>query len=103
MNAEYIELLYACSRLGVIAVPLNTRLSTVEIDHVLADASPLGLIRHSSLPAPKARLSWQLVLDQEPLEVNPAIPTPATPFTTPKRSSLSSTQAAQRAGRRASW
>jgi long-chain acyl-CoA synthetase len=67
---EYIELLYACSRLGVIAVPLNTRLSTVEIDQVLADASPHGLIRHSSLPASKARLSWQLVLDQEPLEVN---------------------------------
>src|ERR1700745_546881 len=27
---EYIELVYACSRLGVIAVPLNTRLSAVE-------------------------------------------------------------------------
>ena len=37
---EYIELIYACSRLGVIAVPLNTRLSPTEINHVLADASP---------------------------------------------------------------
>ena len=49
---EYIELVYACAWLGVIAVPLNTRLSATEIDHVLADASPRGLIRHSSLPVP---------------------------------------------------
>jgi fatty-acyl-CoA synthase len=32
---DYIELVYACSMLGVIAVPLNTRLSTKEIDRVL--------------------------------------------------------------------
>ena len=37
---EYIELVYACGRLGVIVVPINTRLSAVEIDRVLADASP---------------------------------------------------------------
>ena len=49
---EYIELVYACAWLGVIAVPLNTRLSPTEIDHVLIDASPRGLIRHSSLTAP---------------------------------------------------
>jgi long-chain acyl-CoA synthetase len=64
----YIELVYACSWLGVIVVPINTRLSTIEIDHVLADALPRGLIRHSSLPAPDAYVPWQLVLDQEPLE-----------------------------------
>ena len=66
---EYIELVYACAWLGVIAVPLNTRLSTTEIDHVLTDASPRGLIRHSSLPVPTVRLSWQLVLDEEPWEL----------------------------------
>src|SRR5882672_8970900 len=49
---EYIELVYACSRLGVIAVPLNTRLSAVETDRVLADANPRGLVRHSALPGP---------------------------------------------------
>src|SRR5258708_33702312 len=65
---DYIELLYACSWLGVIAVPLNTRLSAPEIDHILTDASPRGLIRHSSLPAPTVQLSWQLVLDEEPLD-----------------------------------
>ena len=68
-GTEYIELVYACSWLGVIAVPLNTRLSTTEIDRVLADANPRGLIRHSSLPVPNSRPSWQLVLDQQPLDV----------------------------------
>src|ERR1700675_2003688 len=49
-EAEYLEFVYACAWLGVIAVPLNTRFSVVEIDRVLADAGPRGLIRHSSLP-----------------------------------------------------
>ena len=64
---EYVELVYACSWLGVIAVPLNTRLSQVEIDRILIDASPRGVIRHSSLPRPATELPWQLVLDKEPL------------------------------------
>jgi acyl-CoA synthetase (AMP-forming)/AMP-acid ligase II len=68
---EYIEVIYACAWLGVIAVPLNTRLSVPEIDHILADASPRGLIRHSSLPVPTAKLPWQLVLDQEAPEIRP--------------------------------
>ena len=71
---EYIELVYACSWLGAIAVPLNTRLSATEIDRVLADATPRGLIRHSSLPDPTAPVPWQVVLDQEPLDVGPDAP-----------------------------
>ncbi len=66
---EYIELVYACAWLGVIAVPLNTRLSAGEIDHVLADSRPRGLIRHSSMPMPTVELSWQLVLDEKPLDL----------------------------------
>jgi long-chain acyl-CoA synthetase len=74
---EYIELVYACSWLGVTAVPLNTRLSAVEIDRVLTDANPRGLVRHSSLPAPKAQLPWQVVLDKDPWEIrNDARPEP---------------------------
>ena len=65
---EFIELIYACAWLGLIVVPLNTRLSEKEIDHVLADATPHGLIRHSSLAVPTVQLPWQLVLDKEPLE-----------------------------------
>jgi long-chain acyl-CoA synthetase len=66
---DYIQLVYACAWLGVIAVPLNTRLSGKEIDGILSDANPRGLIRHSSLPLPTAQVSWQRVLYQDPLDV----------------------------------
>src|SRR5258708_2257175 len=65
---EYIELVYACGRLGVIAVPLNTRLSAVEIDRALVDANPRGIVRHSALPVPTTPIPWVRVLDQEPWE-----------------------------------
>src|SRR5258707_13726949 len=45
---DYVEFVYACSRLGVIAVPLNTSLSAMWIDQILADACPSGVIPHSS-------------------------------------------------------
>jgi long-chain acyl-CoA synthetase len=67
---DYIELIYACSMLGVIAVPLNTRLSTQEIDHVLEDARPRGIVRHSSLTVPEVVLSWQQVIDEEALPMS---------------------------------
>src|SRR6202142_1775884 len=67
---DYIELVYACSMLGVIAVPLNTRLSTTEINRVLEDACPHGIVRHSSLAVPRVQLSWQRVIDQEPLPLS---------------------------------
>src|SRR2546430_3174923 len=74
---DYIQLVYACAWLGITAVPLNTRLSVKEIDGILGDAKPHGLIRHSSLPAPTAQVFWQLVLDQEPLEVrSDSVPDP---------------------------
>src|SRR5260370_17684494 len=68
---EYVELVYACSLLGVIIVPLNIRLSAVEIDRVLADACPRGLLRYSSLPTPSSHFPCELVLDEEPLEEQP--------------------------------
>ena len=68
-EAEYLELIYACAWLGVTAVPLNTRFSAIEIDRVLTDASPRGLIRHSSLATPTLRLAWDKVLDVDPLEI----------------------------------
>jgi long-chain acyl-CoA synthetase len=68
-ETDYIELVYACAWLGVVVVPLNTRLSVTEIDHILADANPRGLIRHSSLPVPTVQPSWQRVLDQESVNV----------------------------------
>jgi long-chain acyl-CoA synthetase len=65
---EYLELIYACSWLGLIAVPVNARSSVAEIDRLLDDANPRGLVRHSSLPAPTMHPSWELVLDKEPLD-----------------------------------
>ena len=74
---DYIELVYACARLGVIIVPLNKRLSVKEIHRILADAQPHGLIRHSSLPVPAVQVSWQIVLDQNPLDIQSgSIPDP---------------------------
>jgi acyl-CoA synthetase (AMP-forming)/AMP-acid ligase II len=68
-EVDYLELVYACAWLGVIVVPLNTRFSAVEIDRVLADAGPRGLIRHSALPAPTVPVPWQRVLDKQPFEL----------------------------------
>ncbi|HEY8226009.1 MAG TPA: AMP-binding protein [Pyrinomonadaceae bacterium] len=65
---EFIELIYACAWLGLIVVPLNTRLSANEIDHVLVDATPHGLIRHSSLAVPTVQVPRQLIIDIEPFE-----------------------------------
>jgi len=76
-SPDYIELVYACSWLGVTAVPINARLSAAEINQVLLDAKPRGLVRHSSLPKPAAQLPWQLVLDEQPLEIqNDSCPDP---------------------------
>src|SRR3984957_10555144 len=64
---DYIELVYACSLLGVIAVPINTRYVGAEIDRLLEDARPPGLIRHSKFPAPTVSLDWEHVIDLAPL------------------------------------
>jgi long-chain acyl-CoA synthetase len=64
---DYIELVYACSLLGVIAVPINTRYAGAEIDRLLMDARPRGLIRHSKFPAPTVSLDWEHVIDLAPL------------------------------------
>src|SRR4051812_41438252 len=74
---DYIELVYACAWLGIVAVPLNTRLSVKEIDGILDDAKPGGLIRHSALPAPTAQVLGQVVLEQDPLDVqSDSVPDP---------------------------
>src|SRR5882757_3418630 len=65
---DYIELVYACSLLGVIAVPINTRYAGAEIDRLIVDARPRGLIRHSKLPAPTVRLEWGHVIDLDSLD-----------------------------------
>jgi acyl-CoA synthetase (AMP-forming)/AMP-acid ligase II len=66
-GADYIELVYACSLLGVIAVPINTRYAGAEIDRLLEDARPRGLILHSKFPGPTVSLDWEHVIDLAPL------------------------------------
>ncbi|MDX6559515.1 MAG: hypothetical protein QOF72_2564, partial [Blastocatellia bacterium] len=67
---EYVELVYACSRLGVIVVPLNARYASGEIARVLKDASPRALVRHSRSVPIRANLEWQLAVDKEPLDAS---------------------------------
>ena len=67
-EVDCIELVYACSLLGAIAVPINTRYASAEIDRLLHDSQPRGLIRHSNFPAPTGRLDWEHVIDLEPLD-----------------------------------
>jgi long-chain acyl-CoA synthetase len=67
-GADYIELVYACSLLGVIIVAVNTRYAGDEIDRLLEDARPRGLIRHSKFRAPTVSLDWEHVIDLAPLD-----------------------------------
>lgn len=65
---DYIELVYACSLLGIIAVPINTRYAGAEIDRLLKDAQPRGLIRHSKCSAPTVQVEWEQMIDVVPLD-----------------------------------
>ena len=65
-GVDYIELVFACALLGVIAVPINTRYAGAEIDRLLEDSQPRGLIRYSKCLVPTARTDWELVIDCEP-------------------------------------
>jgi long-chain acyl-CoA synthetase len=80
---DYLELIYACAWLGVAVVPLNTRLSVVEIDRILADAQPRGVIRHSSLPVPGVAVPWEHVIDRAPLRIDRNGDTPPEPIDDP--------------------
>ncbi len=46
-GAEYVEAVFACSAVGLIAVPLNWRLGHDELAFILADCAPKVLIHHA--------------------------------------------------------
>jgi len=113
---EYIELVYACSWLGVTAVPINARLSAAEIDRVLLDANRVGWCGISLPQACGAGFQWQIVLDEslwtfgkdnkkgnERTKNKTENNSVQILFMTRKRFSLSSIPVARRTGRRASW
>lgn len=43
-GTDYFEVLYACSKIGAILVPLNWRLAVPELQAILADSTPRALI-----------------------------------------------------------
>jgi fatty-acyl-CoA synthase len=53
---EYVELVFACSAAGLIAVPLNWRLGHTELEFILRDCEPKVLIHHASFGARAERL-----------------------------------------------
>lgn len=46
-GCEYVEAVFACSAAGLIAVPLNFRLSPEELDYIAKDCTPKVLIHHA--------------------------------------------------------
>jgi fatty-acyl-CoA synthase len=48
-DISYIDILFACAKLGAIFVPLNFRLSPVELNYILADCRPSMLFYHRNL------------------------------------------------------
>lgn len=48
-SIEFVELFLAAGRTGIVAVPLNTRLSPAEIDQIVQDASPSACVADDDL------------------------------------------------------
>lgn len=48
-RSAYLETVFACARLGAIAVPVNTRLAPPEVRHVFEDAEPRLVLHEPSL------------------------------------------------------
>src|ERR1051326_3469678 len=63
-----IDLYLACTRLGVIFVPINILYRDREIAHIVQDAEPAALITAAELPALAAEAEAQ-----EPIRPNPAL------------------------------
>lgn len=53
----YLDLIFACRRIGAIFVPLNWRLSTYELEAIYQDCAPNLLIYHSSFEQTAAQLT----------------------------------------------
>ncbi|QLL07570.1 AMP-binding protein [Mycobacterium vicinigordonae] len=67
---EFIEGVVAANRVGAIAVPVNFRLSTAEVEFIVGDASPTAIITESGLVSLLSGVdspSVQLVVDREPV------------------------------------
>jgi acyl-CoA synthetase (AMP-forming)/AMP-acid ligase II len=59
---EYMEIYYACARVGLIAQPINWRLGTDEIVHILEDGSPSVVISSDEYLEPIKQLKDKVVV-----------------------------------------
>jgi fatty-acyl-CoA synthase len=75
---EFVEALLACHRRGAVAVPINFRLASDEIEYILADSGAVALIHDSGAPRAEVRLALEVGGDYEDA-VGSAPPRPETP------------------------
>ena len=63
-SSEYFEILWGCAKIGAILVCLNWRLAVPELDEMMRDSSPVGLIYDPSFAVSAAALKERLGLDR---------------------------------------
>jgi malonyl-CoA/methylmalonyl-CoA synthetase len=59
-RVETIDLFLACTRSGVIYVPINILYREREIEHILQDASPAAVVTEGTLPAAPTVPTWSV-------------------------------------------
>src|SRR5688572_32442881 len=59
---EFIDLFLACTRLGVIFVPMNVLYRERELRHIIGDADPKAVVMSTDVPAtyPDGALLWSI-------------------------------------------
>ncbi|MGZ3236160.1 MAG: acyl-CoA synthetase [Burkholderiaceae bacterium] len=61
-SSDYLEMLYGCAKIGAIMVCLNWRLSVSELEFIIADAKPVGLVFGNDFAAQgKALMSYETI------------------------------------------
>ncbi len=55
-RTDLFELLFACAKLGAVLVPLNWRLAVPELEYIVADADPVGLVTDDAFADAAAQL-----------------------------------------------
>lgn len=94
-TVEYVEALYACARIGAIAVPINYRLSVREVAGLAADCSPVLVLADTELAELSSALSgdgavpiitwgdspqWEELLAAHPPLASPSAVSPHDPW-----------------------
>src|SRR5687767_13609836 len=59
---EFIDLFLACTRLGVIFVPMNVLYRERELRHIIGDADPTAVVMSTDVPAtyPDGAMLWSI-------------------------------------------